>query len=100
MPDSLPEILVHHQQERWTTFCDEARSTGIPFSPTSAAAKALATAFGFSEFVAASCIRHPRMAVDLIDSDDLFNTYNDGHMAVRLAPAAPIGGERPSGCGP
>jgi glutamate-ammonia-ligase adenylyltransferase len=87
MPDSLPEILVHRQQERWIAFCDEARSSGIPFSPSSAAAKALATTFGFSEFVAASCIRHPRMAVDLLDSDDLFNTYNNGHMAVRLAPA-------------
>jgi glutamate-ammonia-ligase adenylyltransferase len=64
----------------------EARATGMPFSQTSAGAKALAIAFGFSEFVSASCIHHPHMALDLIDSNDLLNTYDNGHMARRLAP--------------
>ena len=86
MTGSPPEILDHHQQERWTTFCLEARAAGNPFSHTSAGAKALATAFGFSEFVFTNCSRHPRMALDLIDSNDLFNAYDHGSMAQRLAP--------------
>ena len=80
------EFLDQHQQERWLTFCQEARATGMTFSPASAGAKALATAFDFSEFVSTSCIRYPHMALDLIDSNDLFKSYDDGHMAGRLAP--------------
>src|SRR5210317_1131169 len=79
------EFLDRHQQEQWITFCQEARATGITFSHTSAGANALATAFDFSEFVSASCIRHPHMALDLIDSNDLFESYDDGDMVRRLA---------------
>ena len=80
------EFLDGHHQEQWLTFCQEARATGMTFSPTSAGAKALETAFAFSEFVSANCIRHPHMALDLIDSNNLFKPYDDGHMAHRLAP--------------
>lgn len=80
------EFLDGHHQEQWLTFCQEARATGMTFSPTSAGAKALETAFAFSEFVSANCIRHPHMALDLIDSNNLFKPYDDGHMARRLAP--------------
>ena len=86
MAGSPAEFLERHQQEHWSTFRHAARATGLTFSQTSAGAKALATAFGFSEFVAASCIRHPRMALDLIDSDDLLRSYDEGQMARRLAP--------------
>jgi glutamate-ammonia-ligase adenylyltransferase len=86
MPGSPAEFLEQHQRERWATFCREARATDLAFSQTSAGANALATAFGFSEFVATSCIRHPRMALDLIDSGDLLTPYDDGQMARRLAP--------------
>ncbi|MCB2148240.1 MAG: bifunctional [glutamate--ammonia ligase]-adenylyl-L-tyrosine phosphorylase/[glutamate--ammonia-ligase] adenylyltransferase [Deltaproteobacteria bacterium] len=86
MTGAPTEFLDRHQQERWTAFCHEARTTGMTFSPASAGAKALETAFGFSEFVSSSCIRHPRMAVDLIDSNVLFNAYDNGRMARRLAP--------------
>jgi glutamate-ammonia-ligase adenylyltransferase len=80
------EILARYQQERWTAFCGQARAIDPAFPTPSAGATALATAFGFSEFVAASCLRHPRMALDLIHSTDLFNAYDDGHLARRLAP--------------
>ncbi len=86
MTSSPTELLDQQQQEQWTNFCTQARATGMRFSHTSVGAKALATAFGFSEFVCASCIRHPRMALELIDSNDLFNSYDAGHMAHRLGP--------------
>jgi len=80
------EFLDRHQLEQWLTFCQEAQATGLRFSPASAGAKALATAFDFSEFVSTSCIRHPHMALDLIDGEDLFEPYEDGRMADRMAP--------------
>ena len=86
MTGSPCDILDRYQQERWTAFCDEARATGMAFSPTSAGAKALAATVGFSEFVATSCIRHPRMALGLIDSNDLFKPVEEIHLGRRLAP--------------
>lgn len=83
---SSPGIRLNdYQQERWATFCEQARATGKSFSHTSNGAAALATSFGFSEFVAASCIRHPHMALELIGSNDLFSTYTDDQMTRRLA---------------
>lgn len=86
MTVSPAKILDHRQQERWTTFHHEVEAAGISFSHTTAGAKALATTFGFSEFVSANCIRHPRLAVDLIDGNDLFKSLDGGQMAQRLAP--------------
>ncbi|WP_372681801.1 bifunctional [glutamate--ammonia ligase]-adenylyl-L-tyrosine phosphorylase/[glutamate--ammonia-ligase] adenylyltransferase [Desulfosarcina sp.] len=79
------EFLDPRQQEQWLTFCQEARAADMRFSHASVGARALATAFDFSEFVSASCIRHPHMALDLIDSKDLLNPYAGGRMAHRLA---------------
>ncbi|MFO7714842.1 bifunctional [glutamate--ammonia ligase]-adenylyl-L-tyrosine phosphorylase/[glutamate--ammonia-ligase] adenylyltransferase [Desulfosarcina sp.] len=86
MTSAVIECLDRHQQERWATFCDQARSTDPAFSSSSAGAKALANAFRFSEFVSTSCIGHPRMALDLVASNDLFHAYHDGQMAQGLAP--------------
>ena len=84
MTDSLTATLDHHQQQQWTTFCREARTTGRTFSQSSPGAKALATAFGFSDFVTSSCIRQPHLALDLIDSNDLFTPYANNTLTHRL----------------
>jgi glutamate-ammonia-ligase adenylyltransferase len=86
MTGPLPEILERQQQERWKAFCDAGRAAGLGFPPASKAARALRTAFGFSGFVAAACIRHPRMMLALLDGDALFVRYDKGCMARRLAP--------------
>ncbi|MEE4112083.1 MAG: bifunctional [glutamate--ammonia ligase]-adenylyl-L-tyrosine phosphorylase/[glutamate--ammonia-ligase] adenylyltransferase, partial [Desulfobacteraceae bacterium] len=86
MTDAPTEFQNRHQQEQWHMFCQEAMATGMPFSPATAGSIALATAFDFSEFVSTSCIRHPHMALDLIDGGDLLNPYANGDMAGRLAP--------------
>ena len=86
MTRSLTETLDHHQQERWTAFCDAAQTTASVFSPEAMGARALSKAFEFSEFVASSCIHHPQMALDLIHSDDLTISAANGYMNQRLAP--------------
>lgn len=83
---SLVQRLKQRQAERWDTFCREAQAAGGCVVSGSVAATALATAFGYSEFVAASCIRDPHMALALVNSDDLLKTYAAGAMDQRLAP--------------
>ena len=84
MTDALTETLIDNQQKYWTAFCDAAKKTGSTFSPDDPGAKALATAFGFSEFVCESCVRHPEMALDLIDSGNLVTSMADGALHGRL----------------
>ena len=80
------QILDCYQQERWTTFCSRARAVGMRVSHPSKGAQALATAFAFSDFVFANCIRHPRMALELVDSGDLTQAYENDRMVHRLKP--------------
>ena len=86
MNSSLTDALVRQQQERWASFCRAGQAAGRLFSPDAAGAMALARAFEFSEFVASSCIHHPRMALDLLNSNDLTATADHGYLAQRLAP--------------
>jgi len=93
MTRSLIDTLNHQQKERWEAFCKAAEAAGHSFSTDSEGAKALFNAFGFSEFVSASCIHHPTMAIDLIDSNDLTtratSDYMHQHLAPFLTPLAP-----------
>lgn len=83
---TLDQRFKQRQAERWALFCHEARSVGGWVAPATAAARALATAFGFSDFVAAACIRNPHMALRLINSGNLLRTYPDGTLDQLLAP--------------
>ncbi len=85
MTRSLTETLARHQQERWAAFCHAVEATGDVFSPATMAAQALSKTFEFSEFVASSCIHHPRMALDLINGNDLTRTASAAYMKRRLA---------------
>jgi len=78
------DILTEKQQAQWTAFCQKAQAADTPFDPESEGARLLNAAFAFSEFVAAGCIHHPDMALDLIDSGDLLTVYDDDRMAFAL----------------
>ncbi|MGA6927208.1 MAG: bifunctional [glutamate--ammonia ligase]-adenylyl-L-tyrosine phosphorylase/[glutamate--ammonia-ligase] adenylyltransferase, partial [Desulfosarcina sp.] len=84
MTGSPAETLGRQQEKRWAAFRQAAQTNGMTDSPASAGARALASAIGFSEFVSSNCIRHPRMALDLIESDDLLTAYEAGHFFRRL----------------
>ncbi|MGD9307672.1 MAG: bifunctional [glutamate--ammonia ligase]-adenylyl-L-tyrosine phosphorylase/[glutamate--ammonia-ligase] adenylyltransferase [Desulfosarcina sp.] len=86
MTGTPTDRLNHDQQERWSAFCSHASSADQTFSATTPGAATLAKAFGFSEFVATSCIRHPHMALDLIHTQDLFTTYDAERMSRCLEP--------------
>ena len=84
--DGLLDELLSRQQAQCHTFYQHVRETGRPFDPESDGARALTKAFAFSEFVFASCTRLPLMALDLIDSGDLFAAYAPREMQQRLTP--------------
>ena len=86
MTSSITDILVRQRQERWDTFCREVPSPGSALSPDTKGARTLANAFEFSEFVASTCILHPSMALDLINSNDLTTPADDGYMNRRIEP--------------
>ena len=86
MTPPLSQQLDQHQQEQWDHFCLQSREIGMSVPDASEGARALQTAFAFSEYVATSCIRHPRMALELIDSHALFSTTDADQMARQLAP--------------
>ncbi|BBO83882.1 bifunctional [glutamate--ammonia ligase]-adenylyl-L-tyrosine phosphorylase/[glutamate--ammonia-ligase] adenylyltransferase [Desulfosarcina ovata] len=86
MTGALNQQLEQQQRERWTTFCKAVENADLTLSPDTDAARALAGAFGFSEFVSSSCIRYPQMAIDLIDSQDLTCPYGKGQMVRRVTP--------------
>ena len=73
-------------QELWAAFCRLAEAADSGFSPTTQGARALAKAFSFSHFVAATCTRHPRMALDLITGGDLTAPAAPDRLAGRLDP--------------
>ncbi len=85
MTDTLTETLTNRQRERWAAFCDAAKATDNTFAPDTPGAKALATAFEFSDFVCENCIRHPQMALDLIGSGDLVKAATEGAPHPSLA---------------
>lgn len=86
MTGNLGDRLDHQRQERWDAFLRETEAAGRPLEGEVEGAQALAHAFTFSTFVATNCIRHPHMALDLIDNNDLLEGYDADRMVRRLAP--------------
>jgi len=85
MPDASPPQIKNSARKQWVAFEQAVRETGKPFSPASDGAMALAAAFAYSDFVANTCIRHPHMALDLIDRHDLFAETSADRLAQSLS---------------
>ncbi|HSO21021.1 MAG TPA: bifunctional [glutamate--ammonia ligase]-adenylyl-L-tyrosine phosphorylase/[glutamate--ammonia-ligase] adenylyltransferase [Desulfosarcina sp.] len=97
MTGNSADRLDRRRQERWNALRRAVEAGGWIFPDGADGARALAQAFAFSDFVAASCIRHPRMVLELVDSQDLLSVYDADQMTRRLAPmlqpAARIGAQ-------
>jgi glutamate-ammonia-ligase adenylyltransferase len=85
MTPPLSQQLDRYQQEQWNRFCLQVQEIGRSVPDTSDGSRALRTAFAYSAYVASSCIRHPRMALDLIDGSDLFTPTDAVTMARHLS---------------
>ncbi|MDJ0785021.1 MAG: bifunctional [glutamate--ammonia ligase]-adenylyl-L-tyrosine phosphorylase/[glutamate--ammonia-ligase] adenylyltransferase [Desulfosarcinaceae bacterium] len=94
---TLTPTLLAEGQAAWERFAATDAAAGLA---PSASAPLLRAVFALSPFVAQACIRHPRMAAELVASGDLMRAYAAGEYTRRLnahlsaAPApAPTAGQ-------
>ena len=80
----MPASLRDDVDVRWQSYCREAEKAGLepPFQPDflRSAYRVMAA----SEFVARTCIRHPEILTDLLDSGDLLSDYAADELLTRL----------------
>ncbi|MDL2268966.1 bifunctional [glutamate--ammonia ligase]-adenylyl-L-tyrosine phosphorylase/[glutamate--ammonia-ligase] adenylyltransferase [Desulfosarcina sp. OttesenSCG-928-A07] len=74
MTVSLHAQLQSRKNERWAALCAEMENCGHTLSSEADGVRALRQAVGFSEFVFSTCLCHPQMTADLLDSADLFRS--------------------------
>ena len=86
MTDTHADSIEQQREKRWNDFCQATAEACHPVTRSHPVGRILAEAFGFSEFVASSCMRNPRMVADLTASGDLFRAYGDDEMARKLSP--------------
>ncbi len=70
-PPDLPEALRPDLEDRLTAFAGAVRDAGIDPQVFAGVSQSLARVFACSDFVAASCTRHPELLPELIAGGDL-----------------------------
>ena len=80
----LPEELAGVFNNRWKDFCLSAKSSNIIPSYNPEIFAALKRVFIFSDFVAKTCIHHPDLLDNLIESGDLQKRYIPGGYGNKL----------------
>jgi [glutamine synthetase] adenylyltransferase / [glutamine synthetase]-adenylyl-L-tyrosine phosphorylase len=77
----LPEILAADFTRKWDDFCIASDKANITIFKNPEFLKELKQVFTFSDFVAVSCTRNPKVLADLIESGDLQRRYStDSHI--------------------
>lgn len=87
-PASLPPELRQLAEARWQDFEARARAEGLePPALREEQHTELLRVWACSEFVAQSCIRSPKLLLDLVGSGDLSDSYASGSYRERVADA-------------
>ncbi len=71
----LPDPLLNECQKKWDEFCTASKEAKIPLPNNPELIEIIQQVFTFSDFAAKSCIRHPEILYDLIQSNDLQREY-------------------------
>jgi glutamate-ammonia-ligase adenylyltransferase len=79
----LAPALVAEGEEAWAQFASAVDAAGLTL-PNNLDAGSLRSVFSLSPFVARECCRHPRMAAQLLGSDDLSASYAPDSFTRRL----------------
>lgn len=85
---SLPESLKASVSSSLTAWCERLLASDLPFQATPEFTASLVKVWGSSCFVAESCTRRPEIIVDLVNSGDLFISYDKTGYHNRLAKLA------------
>jgi len=82
--DSLPAILASESRRQRENLREASAAAGIRLDLDETDRAALELVCAFSNFAARSCIRHPAMLADLIDSGDLRRRYDHNGYRIRI----------------
>ena len=72
---NLPQEMMEDSQSKWDAFCSAAKDANISLWDDSDFIEVLKIVFGFSNFIAGSCIHNPAMLADLVQSGDLHRQF-------------------------
>lgn len=84
---TIPTVLTEETSDLWSAFERSANEHNLSIPQEPSARDDLHTGFAFSRFVAQSCINHPDLAVNLLESGDLVHAYENDHLAQRCRKA-------------
>ncbi len=82
--NDLPEELKTDFVKKWDAFCEAARVAKIEIPTDKHFSKVLGRVFTFSDFVAKSCIREPEILFNLLEKEDLRNSYPENTLNKKL----------------
>jgi glutamate-ammonia-ligase adenylyltransferase len=82
---SLPESLKNSVTSSLAAWCERLSASDLTFQATPEFTSSLVKVWGSSCFVAESCTRRPEIIVDLMNSGDLFVSYDETGYLKRLA---------------
>lgn len=83
----LPDILVQDLERKWEEFTQSSATHKIDLPKDPQIIGALQRVFAFSDFVAQNCIRDPSLISNLIESQDLQQSYSKNDYEKELKKA-------------
>jgi len=83
--DNFPEELNALAEEKWDAFIQACEKRSLASLGDHEIVAILKKIFAFSNFLAKQCTRNPDVFYNLIDSGDLFRTYDVGEYESRIA---------------
>ncbi len=90
----FPQELLAKIDEKWSAFLTSCGQAGLGAPDDADLVAAAKRVFGFSDFVARQCIRHPETLHGLLKTGDLLKAYDDEGFTKRLE-AQPLTEESP-----
>lgn len=81
---NLPKFLEIESEQKWNEFCQSCHQDNLSIDHILTNQSEIRKVFGFSDFIARSCIRYPRLAIDLIQSGDLQRPYDTQEYLSRV----------------
>ncbi len=92
--DTLYSALAIDADDKWRSLEEAATAAGVTLSLPANLQQVARHVFACSDFVAETCIRSPRLLMDLVDGGDLHTPYRNGDYSARLQPLmAQVDGE-------
>ena len=80
----MPGALRHHVEQAWDIYIESIAKAGLDVPGHPDFIKILYKVWAYSDFVAQSCVLHPGLINDLLDSGDLLSDYRPDEYHAKL----------------